>query len=1072
MATNPKIRYDIEAAVSGGNDVGALANQLEGLANTLEGDLKVQALASAQALRTLGEKQGAIQSFRQLKTEVQDASGRLREAQSAAQQLGQRIGGMEAPTRAQAGQLQKLRDTVRAAKSEVQSKTVALDQSRAALSKYGVGTNSLAQSERSVRAAISEVRSEVRALAPTYTAAGSAAAESGRKQAQATATAGAGVRGLGAELDKVDAKSSLLNTSLSSVGKAVAGLFALNKAKSFATDTIALADAYGQMAERISMATPQAEEYEMVQQRILATANLTYRRLDEQQELYIRTADALRDMSYSTSEALDITDSFSFLLTTNAASAERGKNAIDAYTKSIQSGRIEVSSWQSIMAATPTIVNAVAVATGKTAEEVRRLGITGKLAIGDLNEGLRQTVELNKEAAAGMSATVSDAVTRLTNTWTQYVGEANRATQSTQKIVSAIDMLSENLDTVVSLAITAGEVMAVVWGIKGLNALKAYTAQLAVASTQTTALMAATTAAGSKMATALAAAGKLAAAGWVGWEIGTYLRSEFEVVEKAGIALAAGLTKTTARIQGAWESAKAVFSDDTIEAAQKRLAERLAEIDDNYADLFANVGKGSEQAAKDTQRFGDQVRTLDGDVERLGANGKSAADALEEIGKKANLLDNAGIQTFTRAVYDLGVQGKASGDQIREAFSNALKGEDLAAFEDRARLALAGTKDEAEQLAVVLDATLREAIRRSGADFAVISGGMGAAARSAINDTGLIINNLDRLKGQGVDTAAALTASLGKGISTADSSAAIEALRQQVELVRKALGDKVADGFLRDIEERAKRVVGDLGEVEKAFRKLGIVSREDLARTATEFKAAYDTVLKSGQATAEGLQTAFKKYAEAAIAANGGVATEALKSEAAMRGLDLAVDAAGKTIVRAMGESAQATERFRAGVQQSTQEVQALMGWLDRLEKRNAQVKSSQSADKEGGRPGMGGDLTTLTGISKFLEGAGLDAAQAKRLALEFSDGKGNIPYFSNAGQIKYGGRASTMSEALLKAAEQTTFGTGAGGAASIGRTVNVNLQVGGKTQTVTTDEEGAQALVSTLQQASLASRG
>ncbi|MCB4362683.1 tape measure protein [Hydrogenophaga taeniospiralis] len=426
-----------------------------------------------------------------------------------------------------------------------------------------------------------------------------------RTEAAAADEAARQVRGLGNNLQETADKGPALNTALSAVGKAVAGLFALNKAKDFALDTIALADAYGQMAERIAMATPIADEYDLVQRRILESANLTYRRLDEQQELYIRTADALRGMGFATSDVLDITDSFSYLLTTNAATVERGQNAIDAYTKSIQSGRIEVDAWQSIMAATPTIVNAVAQATGKTADEVRRLGITGKLSINDLNEGLRQTVELNKEAAAGMSATVADAVTRLTNTWTQYIGEANRANQSTEKIVNTINLLTENLDTVVRVATAAGEVMAVVWGVKALGALRLYMAEVAAAATATSAAMAGITSAGEKAALGLKAAGMLAASGWAGWEIGTFLKDEFEVVEQAGIATAAGLSRAAAQYQTAWEMAKAVFTDDTIEAANQRLAERIAQIDDVYADMFANVGKGMPKVANDTKKAGD-----------------------------------------------------------------------------------------------------------------------------------------------------------------------------------------------------------------------------------------------------------------------------------------------------------------------------------------------------------------------------------------------------------------------------------------------------------------------------------
>ena len=173
------------------------------------------------------------------------------------------------------------------------------------------------------------------------------------------------------------------------------------------------------------------------------------------------------------------------------------------------------------------------------------------------------------------------------------------------QIASTIDLLSDNLGTVISLAVQAGEVMAVVWGIKALGALKAYMAQLALAAAETSAAMATVTGAGNKAAAGLLAAGKLAAAGWVGWEIGTYLKGEFEVVERAGIAAAAGLTRAAAQYQAAWEMAKAAFTSDTIAAAEQRLAERIAEIDDEYSKLFANVGKGMPKVAADTKKAGD-----------------------------------------------------------------------------------------------------------------------------------------------------------------------------------------------------------------------------------------------------------------------------------------------------------------------------------------------------------------------------------------------------------------------------------------------------------------------------------
>ncbi|MBN0077744.1 hypothetical protein JTL69_35715, partial [Pseudomonas aeruginosa] len=93
-------------------------------------------------------------------------------------------------------------------------------------------------------------------------------------------------------------------------------------------------------ADRIQMVTSSTAEYEQVQARLLETASRTYRPLAEAQELYIRTADSLKSLRYTTEQALDITDSFSFLLVTNAASADRAASAIDAYSKSIQTGKV------------------------------------------------------------------------------------------------------------------------------------------------------------------------------------------------------------------------------------------------------------------------------------------------------------------------------------------------------------------------------------------------------------------------------------------------------------------------------------------------------------------------------------------------------------------------------------------------------------------------------------------------------------------------------------------------------------------------------------------------------------
>lgn len=240
---------------------------------------------------------------------------------------------------------------------------------------------------------------------------------------------------------------------------------------------IEAADSYGQMSDRIGMATSSVSEYEQVQQRLLETAKRTYRPLAEAQELYIRTSDSLRSMGLNTSQALDVMDSFSFLLVTNSASADKASAAIDAYSKALQTGKVEADGWQSILAAMPTVVDTIAKSTGKTAEEIRSLGAQGKLSLDILTTGLQKSAEANGVLADSMSVAVRDAVQNLKNAFTTYVGKLNETSDATGILASGIGVVSENFETLADVAI-----LAAIGALAGYGRAAAGNAALAVKS--------------------------------------------------------------------------------------------------------------------------------------------------------------------------------------------------------------------------------------------------------------------------------------------------------------------------------------------------------------------------------------------------------------------------------------------------------------------------------------------------------------------------------------------------------------------------------------------------------------
>lgn len=404
---------------------------------------------------------------------------------------------------------------------------------------------------------------------------------------------------------------------------------------------------------------------------------------------------------------------------------------------------------------------------------------------------------------------------------------------------------------------------------------------------------------------------------------------------------------------------------EELEAADKAWAQAAKE----RAEALARQTAAIKEAADASFSLSTAASATITEFDKLTAAGDSSAEAIQKIGKDFDLSSIPGIKNAVSVLDKLAADGKISATEFEQAWSDALKGQDLATFEvkfraamqqakadadaaaaawqdaiarglngaelkkfeDAARQTLNATGRDSERLAQVMDASLRESIKRSGLDFDLISGGMSKASVSAINDTEAMIKGLDRLKDMGVDTAQALAASIGKGIDTADSQKAIESVRVQIEAVRKVLGDKVADGLLDQAKQKATEL-GDaldkakpgINSLREAMKELGVTSDQTFKDTAAKSAAAYQAMKASGTASIRELADGFKKYAIDAIAANGGVASEALKAEAAFYRIGITVDATGKSIVGAMGSAGDAVKQLGADAEKTAADLKKL----------------------------------------------------------------------------------------------------------------------------------------------------
>ena len=1131
---DPKIKYDIEAAVSGSADVIALANHVEKLGDSLEGDLKANALAAADSLRELGRQDAVLSQFANLRNSVQQTATQLTAAQKASAALGFEISASAKPTAAQAGQLQKLRDTAKSLEVQLGLESVALQRLDGSLRASGISTSNF-------------VTEQVRV-----------------KNALAGATVEANkVVGVNKEVAKsYDGVASSLGTLKSQV----AGLVGVNIGANMVTDVLATADAFNNLQARIKISTGEGAAFTQSFKEVSEIALRTGANLEQTGILFTKLVESGKSggltLEAAIGQSLRLTEIISQASLIGSSSAESSRAAINQLNQSLASGVLRGDEFNSVMEQAPRISKAMADGLGVTVGQLRSMAEAGALTSDVVIKALKNQADVIQKEFATLPLTVGRSVEKLQTQWTLYIGDLDKGNGITAKVAKGLDLLANNLNGVIN-TVTAG--VAVYAGYSAVQKLAGDSAAVAAAKVEAQAL------ASGKAALATDAHGKAAlvaavevkaygdSASITGAQVAGASKNAFTGVA-AGAKSAVGAIGSVigkvaaygAAVFAVYEIGKlAVSGVDQLLRKYSGLnaaEEKLAAANKAYADAMKArvIEQEKENLLKQVaidKTFGltEASRKLITEFDEVVKKGGSAADAIGKIGKDFDLSTVPGIQG-ARAVLDkLLSDGKITAQQFKQAFDGALTGIDLTAFNKNAKKVLDETVAEARAAAKQLeyaiaqgfdkktiaefevaataalvladkaagvlqknlDAGLRETVKRAGLDFELLSTGMSKAAKSAIDDTNVMIKGLTALKTQGVDTAQALTASLGKSINTADSVKALEVVKSQIEAVRKALGDKVADGLLdqaktkatelTDAFEKAKPGIQSLRE---ALKQLNITSDKDFKDIAVNSKAAFEAMKLTGLASARELSEAFKKVATDAIAANNGVAPEWVKAEAAVRGVTIAVDANGKATVESAAKSKQAINEVasawdataaaasRAALaaanakysrpgEDAAGDKKAIQDRNDKLAGQNYVDNSFQFAARDALERGTLDQLDpkVLAELVQTLKLNERRDADLRRNNPGYADPEGyrDIQEWKvtrSRLEVYLAGlrtNTTTQTNPAITNQSQNTGNTGAG-AASVGSAKVINIQIGGGNYPVQTNAQGADNLIKALQ--------
>lgn len=446
----------------------------------------------------------------------------------------------------------------------------------------------------------------------------------------------------------------------------VAGLGILGAARAL----VQYADTATRLRGQLTLATKSQDELATAMAQTFAIAQRTRQGLEGTVNLYARIARAGRTTQAQT---LSLTEAINQAVALSFTTAQASEAALFQLGQGLASGQLRGEELNSVLEQTPRLAQAIAaglVKLGqiKTTDQLRKFASEGKLTSDLVIQAVQSQQATLREEFAKLPPTVSDAFTALRNAAIKFVGDVDSANGASRQLAEAILLLANNLQLVAGLLVTGAKLW-IAWyaafrvvpaivaaGAAAFTALRtsialntpamrAFQAQaIAMTATMNGGTAAAVRFSLSMNGTALAAAGaatKLKAAAaigfaaWAGWELGTYLSNEFKVVEQAGIALAAGLTKSANVIKNAfiitWGTVKAgalsMFNEVLSKAAD--VYDRVARFQRSIPLVGNSLANASERLAKGMRDTRVETETAEAAYKRLSATAQAELAAID-----------------------------------------------------------------------------------------------------------------------------------------------------------------------------------------------------------------------------------------------------------------------------------------------------------------------------------------------------------------------------------------------------------------------------------------------------------
>jgi tape measure domain-containing protein len=499
--------------------------------------------------------------------------------------------------------------------------------------------------------------------------------------------------GLAASSDDADKSTDKLTKTtggLTSAAKAAGAAIVALGGSMVVRQAIEYADAWQNATNQLKTVQGATENLSTTQAVLMRVANDSRASFEATAGLYTRLSRATANLNLDQAELIDLTDTINKSFAVSGASAQEASNAITQLSQGLAAGALRGDEFNSVSEQSPILMQAIADSLRMTRGELRDFAAEGGITAEIVVTALQQASGEIDATFTKMSATFEQNMTVANNNMMEFVGSSEAVKGVVGATGAALVFLSENLDTVATVAGIAASMFAAK-GVVGLvGAMSATVGGMTVATTAAGALRVALTLLGGPVGIIVGVVSTLAVLGKMMYDN----RQETEALE----AETAALARTE-------ENHNRILSSyvGSLDDLQGRLVSSRA----NHQNITAAMGENSAEALN----LEREIAELEIAITAMGGSTTTATTAIvamtaaeEEaslaIMAKVTELDaeRAALQLSERELFILNAT-KIKGIELTDDQKEAIIASASALFDERAELKSSQAAQEALNLA-------------------------------------------------------------------------------------------------------------------------------------------------------------------------------------------------------------------------------------------------------------------------------------------------------------------------------------------------------------------------------------